>query len=486
MTLAGTSRVPTRLARRATRTTVAATAAALALTLVAVGTQTAQAGPSFHPGAPGVGDPYFPMLGNGGYDVGHYTLDLSYRPSQRWLSGTVTIAAKATQNLSRFDLDLSGMHVHRVTVNNVAATWTRSGEELRITPRSGLFHGQAFSVAVTYDGSPKTITGSPIVFGTDYGWQYTPDGAFVGDEPNAAHTWFPSNDHPSDKATFTYRIAVPCSRAVVANGDLLSRTTQGGSTTYLWNETSPMATYLATIDIGKWNFDRSRTPSGIRNITAYDPDLRAGMRQNHVIGLTNRVTDFWSRSFGPYPFSSTGAIVDNVPDVGFSLETQTRPLYGFAPDPVTLSHELSHQWFGDSVSVATWQNIWLNEGFATFSQFYWGEHTGGPTTYQALRQIWNQVPAANAFWDQSIADPKRDTMFSSAVYYRGGMTLAALRHRIGDADFFRILRTWTATHRYGLATTAQFVALCERISGRDLSSFFHTWLWDKTKPSTFG
>jgi len=486
MTLAGIT-AHTRTRSRLARTTVATTAAALAVTLVAGGTASAKAGPTFRPGAAGVGDPYFPLLGNGGYDVGHYTLDLKYDPARHWLSGTDTIAAKATQNLSRFDLDLSGMTVHRVTVNNVAASWSRSGEELRITPRSGLPRGQAFTVAVTYDGSPKTIVGSPIVFGADYGWQYTPDGAFVGDEPNAAHTWFPSNDHPSDKASYTFKVSVPSSRGVIANGELLSKNTQSGWTRYVWDETRPMASYLATVDIGNWTFDRSRTASGIPNITAYDPALASDVRANDDIGLTNRVTDFWAKSFGPYPFTSTGAIIDNLPDVGFSLETQTRPLYGFAPDPVTLSHELSHQWFGDSVSVANWQHIWLNEGFATFSMYYWLEHSGtGPSTFENFRNLWQRTAASSAFWDQSIADPQRDTMFSSAVYYRGGMTLAALRHRIGDADFFQILRTWTATHRYGNATTAQFVALAERVSGQDLGSFFQTWLWDKTKPSTFG
>jgi aminopeptidase N len=449
------------------------------------GAGTAQGASTFTPGSAGVGDPYFPTLGNGGYDVGHYGLDLSYDPANHWLAGTAAITAKATQNLSRFDLDLSGMNVHAVRVNNTAAQWSRSGDELKVTPRSGLKKGQAFSVAVAYDGSPKTITGSPIVFGADYGWQYTPDGAFVGDEPNAAHTWYPSNDHPSDKATFTFKVSVPDGKAVAANGDLVSQSTKAGRTTFTWDETSPMATYLATINIGNWTFVKGRTDGGIRSLSAYDPALKDDVRQQHVVALTNEVTDYWSKTFGKYPFTSTGAIVDNVPNVGFSLETQTRPLYGFAADPGTISHELSHQWFGDSVSVRSWQHIWLNEGFATFAANLWAEHTGGPNTFDNAKATWAQIPATSPFWDQSIADPKRDTMFSSAVYTRGGMTLAALRHKIGDDKFFSILRTWTADHRYGNATTGQFVALAERISGQDLGSFFQTWLWDKTKPATF-
>ena len=205
------------------------------------------------------------------------------------------------------------------------------------------------------------------------------------------------------------------------------------------------------------------------------------------MATTNAVTDYWAKKFGPYPFTSTGAIVDNLPDVGFSLETQTRPLYGFAPDPQTLSHELAHQWFGDSVSVRTWRDIWLNEGFATFAMDLWAEHTGaGASTYAVGRKVWASLPANDPFWQQSIADPGANAMFSRAVYYRGGMTLEALRHRIGDADFFRLLQTWTKQHRYGNADTAQFVALAQQVSGRNLTAFFQTWLWDKTKPATFG
>jgi aminopeptidase N len=307
----------------------------------------------------------------------------------------------------------------------------------------------------------------------------------VGDEPNAASTWFPSNDHPSDKATFTFRITVPSDRKVVANGDLLSNRTKGDSTTFVWDETNPMATYLATIDIGKWNFRTGTTPGGIPETMAVDPDLADQAAAGRIYELSGEITDFWGKEFGRYPFTSTGAIVDNVPNVGFSLETQTRPLYGFAAGPGTISHELSHQWFGDSVSVKTWREIWLNEGFATFAAWLWTEHTGGNSTYVSALNTYNRIAATSSFWNQSIADPQRDTMFSSAVYNRGGMTLAALRHRIGDPAFFALLNRWTARHRYGNATTAQFVALAEQVSGENLDSFFDTWLWQKTKPASF-
>ena len=286
---------------RRIRSAVAAAAACAVVVGLVVASPAAQARPTapYTPGAPGVGDPYFPLEGNGGYDVGHYTLDLTYHPDSHLLAGTDTITATATQNLSRFDLDLSGMTVAAISVNGAAATWTRAGQELQITPRSGLPSGRSFTVAVRYSGVPKTIVGSPIVFGADYGWQYTKDGAFVGDEPDASRTWYPSNDHPSDKATFTYRITVPSDRQVVANGDLVSQHTTGAATTFVYDETSPMATYLATIDIGRWKFRTGRTPGGIRELMAYDPALGAEINGQDVFGLTGRVTDYWAKTFGP-------------------------------------------------------------------------------------------------------------------------------------------------------------------------------------------
>ena len=438
----------------------------------------------YTPGAPGLGDPYFPDEGNGGYDVGHYALDLAYQPDAKHLEGTATITARATQNLSRFDLDLQDLKASKVTVNGAPARFTQGDHELVVTPERGLPRGREFTVAVTYGGTPKTIKGSPIVFGADYGWQYTDDGAFVGCEPNASSTWYPSNDHPSDKATFSYRITVPKDRKVIANGDYQGAKTSGDTSTYRWNENRPMATYLATIGIGKWDFVTGRTPDGIPSISAFDPAYSAADR-DRIVQTTNEITDYWSKTFGRYPFSSTGAIVDSVPNVGFSLETQTRPLYGFNVGTGTIAHELAHQWFGDAVSVKDWRQIWLNEGFATFVANLWTEHTGGATTWESFQTAYNRYPADNAFWNQSIADPQRDTMFSNAVYTRGGMTLAALRHKVGDEAFFTIMRDWVAQHRYGLGTTKQFVALSEKVTHQDLTNFFQVWLWDKSKPTSW-
>ena len=436
---------------------------------------------AFSAGSAGLGDPYFPSLGNGGYDAGHYALRLSYVPSTHRLSGTVTMTARAVQNLSRFDLDLSGMRVSAVRVDSSAARWSQDGAELQVTPARGIGNGSTFTAAVTYAGSPKTILHSPIVFGSPYGWIYTPDGAYVGDEPNAAHTWFPVNDYPTDKASYTFTITVPAGTQVVANGELVRRSSVSGHNTFVWSETRPMASYLASIDIGRWTFQSGRTPHGIPEFMAVDPSVARDAQGEDVFGMTAEITDEWSEVFGRYSFTSTGAIVDNLRHAGFSLEVQTRPLYGFAPFPELMAHELAHQWFGDAVSVQSWRDIWLNEGFATFAEWLWDGNTD-----RAARSEFRHYKAGSQFWKQSIADPGRDRMFSAAVYARGGMTLAALRDRIGDTHFFEVLRSWVTAHRYGNATTSEFTALAEKISGQQLDAFFRTWLWDQKKPTSFG
>jgi aminopeptidase N len=437
------------------------------------------------PGAPGVGDRLFPLLGNGGYNVIHYDLGLRYAtadPAQP-LDGSEVLLARATQTLSRFDLDFSGAEVNGIAVNGRSAKFARQGQELVITPRSPLVDGHLFVVTIKHFRSVPT---APKV---DPAFFVTPDGSATAPQPDEAHLVYPCNDHPSDKATFSFEITVPSDRKVVANGDLVAqkaspKNANGATTTFDWNETSPMATYLATIGIGRWTFATSRTPGGITQLVAYDPSLAGQVAARKNAELTAQVTDYWATKFGPYPFTSTGAIIDNVPYVGFSLETQTRPLYGFAPDPETLSHELAHQWFGDSVSVQTWRDIWLNEGFATFAANLWAEHTGGPSTWVAAQQTFARTQATSRFWNQAIADPQRDTMFSQSVYVRGGLTLAALRHRIGDTKFFDLLQQWTAAHRFGNATTAQFIALANQVSGQDLSHFFQVWLYTKARPTS--
>jgi aminopeptidase N len=442
-------------------------AVVLALAVLAVAAP-AGAVDSFSPGSPGLGDPFFPLAGNGGYDVPTNHLD-----------GTATIRATATQNLSRFDLDLRGFQISRLLVNGQTASFTRHGQELVITPAAGLPAGQTFTVVVDYAGEPTVITDPDESI---EGWVPTDDGAFVVGEPQGSPGWYPVNDNPQDKATYTFRVTVPKGLTVMANGVLESQTSSGGKTTWVWREGLPMAPYLATSTLGRFDLTRYRLPSGLPVYIAIDPTLST----TSVLKKLPAMVSFYSSIYGPYPFDAVGAIVDDAKEVGYSLETQTKPVFDRPPDEATLAHELSHMWYGDSVTLRRWPDIWLHEGFATWSEWIWSEHLGRKSAHHTFKTLYNTPAQDTAFWTPPPGDPgSPEFLFNGTIYNRGAMTLQALREKVGDEDFFRILRHWAAQHRYGNVTTAQFIALAERDSGMDLDHFFQVWLYQPEKPTSW-
>ena len=448
---------------------------------------------AFTPGAAGAGDSYFPLAGNGGYRTEHYDLSVAYNPATRTLAGTAAIDAAATQNLSRFDLDLIGLTVDKVDVNGQTARFTRTGQELVITPPSGLPDGRAFRTTVRYHGSPETLADSGL---GRTGWLYTADGAVTLSQPQGSATWFPVNDYPTDKATYTYHVTVPGGLTVLANGDPVGRSEHNdGSATFTWQSERPMASYLAMIAIGRFNVRAGRTPSGIKEIVAAPAGSQTDRAQttraqstrvrpevDQLFGQTAAATDWEQRVFGRFPFGSTGGILDDA-GVDYALETQTRPVYGFKPDQGIVVHELAHQWFGDSVSLRAWKDIWLNEGFATYAEWLWDEQHGGLTAQGHFEQAYS-APADSADWRIRTGDPGRNNLFANfPVYVRGAMTLQALRNAVGDAAFFEILRAWTIRYRDSAASTEDFRALAEHISHRSLGPLFRAWLYLPGKPA---
>lgn len=430
----------------------------------------------FSPGAAGSGDPFFPLAGNGGYDVGNYGLTLAYDPQSNRLTGEAVITATATQNLSRFDLDLRGFLVSRVFVDGRAATFARAGQELVITPKTGLAAGRSFRVTVDYAGTPSVVTDPD---GSIEGWVPTADGAFVVGEPQGSPAWYPVNDTPRDKATFDFTVTVPEGLTVMANGVLLSHDSTAGKTTWRWRESDPMAPYLATATLGRFDLTQY-TVDGIPTYVAVDPQLSKGQ----VLSKLPAAIRFYSSIYGPYPFTAVGAVVDSAKVVGYSLETQTKPVFAYMPNEATLVHELSHMWYGDSVTLAQWPDIWIHEGFATWSEWIWSEHEGTKSAHQWFAQLYNTPASATWFWNPPPGDPGSPVyLFDGTIYYRGGMTLQALREKVGDEAFFRIMRDWAQQNRFGTVTTPQFIALAERDSGMDLGAFFQAWLYEPGKPT---
>ncbi|WP_329457827.1 M1 family metallopeptidase [Streptomyces sp. NBC_01497] len=467
---------------------IASTALALGLSLaVPVTTASATAdGPHAGPGAPGIGDPYYPTYGNGGYDVSHYDLDLDYQPSTDRLSGTAVVTATTTQGLTSFDLDFA-LDVSSVRVDGRPAHFTTSGEqELVITPPRTVPRGHRMTVAVTYSGVPSTVQ--------KYGftsWQRTPDGGVAANEPESAWWWFPSNDHPLDKATYDVTVRVPKGEQAVSNGLLLSTRTAGGSTSYHWRQDDPQATYLATLAVGHFDITRSRTRTGVPVINAYSTALAPAVKANAQASVerTGEIIDFLSGYFGPYPFDAAGGYVPNVQS-HFALEAQTRVFYSpsfFAAttDTSVVAHELAHQWWGDDVSLARWSDIWLNEGFAGYAEYLWAEHEGTGTPQELAQKVYDSHPADDPFWTVKPGDPGAVDQFDDAVYDRGAVAIQALRDTIGDRAFLKLLKTWPAQHRYGNGTIAEFEKLAEHLSGQDLGDFFQTWLYTPAKPAVF-
>lgn len=430
------------------------------------------------PGSSGLNDPLFPLLGNGGYDVQHYALDLDVHVPSNTITATATIVATATQNLSAFNLDFSGLTVTEITVNDLAAVHTRSDPEMTVVPALPLMEGSLFTTTVSYHGTPRPLRDPAIGF-AELGWNHAGNLIYVVSEPSGAMTWYPNNNHPSDKATYTMRVTVDKPYTVAANGELVKIEEQDGRrATYTWTMDAPMASYLATLVIGDLvRVDNER--SGQVRIRNYFPTEDAN-RLAIQFSVTAEMIDYYSAILGDYPFETYGVAV--LPfHLGYALETQTLSIFGNDGGMEgVIAHELMHQWLGNHVTPATWQDIWLNEGFATYFQRLWLDHklgrgfldTGMVSYYKLLKAGHAGPPGAVGAHD----------MFSSTVYERGAWTLHALRLQVGDEAFFRIIREYYRRHAGGNVSTAGFIAVANEVSGQDLTEFLNNWIYGPELP----
>ncbi|MGY1804942.1 M1 family metallopeptidase [Blastococcus sp. SYSU D00922] len=469
------------------RRPLAAAAVSLALTtplLVA----TPAAADRYGPGSTTSADPYFPHAGNGGYDVQHYGLTLAYDPATGRLDGTAVITLTATADLDSFSLDLRRLTATSVLVDGKRVTFEQLppderglGGELVVRTRPKLKAGTTHQVTVVYGGVP----GRPVdIEGAPYGFYSFRDGAFVANEPDGAATWYPVNDVPTDKATYDFRITVPEGKTAVANGELVGApVTANGRTTFVWRATDPMASYLSTASIGDYVMTTQEGPGGLPIYDFVDKDLTASRMATTraSLALQPAMINFFDDIFGPYPFTSFGSIVDDN-SVGYALETQTRPIYSGLAQESTVAHELAHQWVGNSVTPEVWPDIWLNEGFATYSEWLWEEHRGGNTAQERFEEVY-AIPAEDEFWATPPGDPTAEDLFNAATYDRGAAALHALRLEIGKGAFFDVLHRWATENEDGNVSTADLVALAEEVSGQDLDAFFTAWIYTPEKPA---
>jgi len=463
---------------------------ALAAALVLLAVAAAPAAAQFTPGAAGGGDPFFPSAGNGGYDVKSYNVKLDYQPQNEQLAGDVTITAHAAQDLSSFNLDFRGFNVATVTVNGAAAKFTRKDQELTITPAAGLRRNRDFTARVVYSGHVNDIRDPDHARD---GWIPTEDGAYVANEPQGVPSWMPVNDSLKDFATWDFTVTVPKGRTVMANGVLVSKTDSGDRTTWHWRESSPMVSYLATVTNGVFELRTATLANGLPQYDAVDPQTRYYGEKTprpqdawDSLSVEPEAIDFLSGLYGAYSFESVGGIVDWAPNVFYALETQTKPNYDVLPDKLTVVHELAHQWFGDSLVLDHWSDMWLNEGFATWSEWIWTERHGGQTAQQRFNQLYatpeSTTDGQDLWFPAPDALPSPADLFGTPVYDRGAMTLQALRAKVGDTTFLNILRTWYGENRHSNVTTSEFIATAERVSGVQLDHFFDVWLFQAGRP----
>jgi aminopeptidase N len=436
----------------------------------------------------GIGDPLFPYLGNPGYDVLAYDIAFTYRGSNtKPLDAVTKIEARAADRLERINLDFTHGTVRRVEVNGVAAEFATTGEDLVVTPPDAVEDGSLLRIAVTHTSDPSGTK-------DDGGWVRTADGLAMANQADAAHRVFPSNDHPADKAYFTFRITAPSELTAVANGVRVAKAWTGSTTTWAYRTSHPMATELAQVSIGRSAVVHREGPRGlsVRDVvpTADREKLEPWLKK------TPAHIEWMERQVGGYPFETYGVLVADAA-TGYELETQTLSLFerslftqGSLPQwyiESIMVHELAHQWFGNSVSPRTWSDLWLNEGHATWYEAMYAQEKAGKSLEVRMSEAYKRSDQWRATGGPPAA-PKppspgqKISLFRPVVYDGSALVLYALRQTMGKGAFGQLERAWVREYRDGTATTADFTELASRIAGRDLSVFFQAWLYGKRTP----
>lgn len=427
-------------------------------------------------------EPYFPRHGNDGYRVDHYDLTLTYRVNTNRLDATAVLTATAEEDgaLGAFELDLSAaLRIERITVDGTRVRHTHREGKVRVTMPTGqpIGAGESFRIEVRYAGTPRLV---PSPYG-GLGWEQLTDGVLVASQPIGAPSWFPCDDRPDRKAT--YRIAVTAAAAyhVVANGVLEEKKPSGSNATWVYRQDAPMSTYLATVQIGRYK--EIELPGSVPQRLIVPPRLAA--RAGTAFARQGRMLDVFQQRFGPYPFAGYTALVADD-DLEIPIEAQGLSIFGINhleegwDNERLVAHELAHQWFGNSLTVVDWRDIWLHEGFAAYAEWIWSEDSGQRTADEHARRWHRRLDRLPQ--DIVLVDPGVAQLFDDRVYKRGALTLHALRLTVGDEAFFRIVREWTATFRHAGVRTSDFVALFARhYAGLttpilNQGSFFERWL----------
>ncbi|WP_208115816.1 M1 family metallopeptidase [Labedaea rhizosphaerae] len=414
--------------------------------------------------------------GNPGYHITHYDLALAWRPSTGRLTATARLVVTAVDALSTVVLDLGGLTVSKVLVGGQPARWTHRGGKLRIRVGRTLAAESAIEVEVRYAGRPVPVR---TRHWGEVGWDELTDGVIVASQPVGAPSWFPCDDAVGEKATYRIAVSVPDGYTVLANGSRAGKARSGRETTWTFDEPAPMSAYLATVQIGQYA-DVALAPGQHAAVTR--SKLRAF---RHDFARQPQMMSLFVELFGPYPFESYGVVVTED-ELEVPVEAQGISIFGAnhvdgkRGFERLVAHELAHQWFGNSVGLAAWRDIWLNEGFAAYAEWLWSERSGGPRASALAAEARRRL--AGEPQDLVIGDPPAKDMFDDRLYKRGALTLHTVRTAMGDAAFFPMLREWTGTYRHATATTADLQKLAQRHTDTDLAPLFDAWLFAAPLP----
>ncbi len=420
------------------------------------------------------------------FDVTRYFLDLEFIPSSRTVTGSVTISATSLgAGLTHVVLDLfDNLTVSQVVRGTQPLSFSRGSNLLDVTLDRSFGAGEPFEIKVTYSGVPES-TG----FGS-FGWNkyiYPPSQknmAWSLSEPDGARTWWPSKDRPDDKAMVEEWWTVPSTWIATGNGKLIGTENLANSRKrYKWKPTHPLTSYL--VSVAATNY--------VKVTDTYTPLAGGSMPVEHYVYSelrteaqesfkpTPQMIGFYAQKFGEYPFVEDKYGHSTFPFSG-AMEHSTNTSYGYLlvdgghGNDYVIAHELSHQWWGDSVSPQTWRDVWLNEGFASYSESLWAEQIGGFSNYKSYM---------NSFYRSSFDGPVYNPLdlFGTTVYDKGAWVNHMSRWVLGDTAFFLAWRDWYAAHKDGVGNTAQYQATLEARHGASLQWFFDQWVYGVNSPN---
>jgi len=425
----------------------------------------------------------FISANQGDYDVLHYELDLDIDPQSLSVNGTVTILIKVlTPSITEVSIDLyDNMLVSETRRGLSPVPFSHVNNLVSIQLEHSYSAGESLEVAVTYGGNPQVP--DAFTFGTHGNGEVVIASL---SEPYYARTWWPCKDVPNDKATASIKITVPDTLVVASNGVLQNITNLGNGThRYEWMESYPISSYLISVAISNYVmfYDYYHyAPDDSMEIVnyVYPEDF---VKAQEDLNVTADMIEFFAATFGQYPFLNEKYGHAEFNRAG-AMEHQTCTSYGnvlLTGDhryDWIVAHELAHQWWGNLISPEEWPEIWLNEGFASYSEALWTEHVGG---FAAYKQYMNNKNKTTGFTGP-LYDPPQ--LFGITVYWKGSWVLHMLRHIMGDAGFFDALREYGSHPSlvYGNATTSDFQAICEAYYGSSLTWFFDPWVYGEYRP----